>query len=83
MCTHNVNKNNQRYCGKEHAGHKSKSGQPVRPYSTCSTLFLLFVQQTYQNLTRICSFSLVHRIHGWAVPQDNRMVYQMWSNKNI
>ena len=34
----------------EHAGHKSKSGQPVRPYSTSSKLFLLFVQQTCQNI---------------------------------
>ena len=29
-----ANKNNQRYYGIEHAGHKPKSGQPVRPYST-------------------------------------------------
>ena len=47
---HNVNKNNQRYYGIEHGGHQSKSGQPVRPYSTSGTLFLLFVQQTCQTL---------------------------------
>ena len=45
---------------KEHAGHKLNSGQPVRLYSTSSTLFLLFVQQACQNIARICSISLVH-----------------------
>ena len=45
---HNVNKNKQRYYRIEHACNKSKSGQPVRPYSTSGTLFLLFVKQTCQ-----------------------------------
>ena len=21
-------------------------------------------------------------MHGWAIPQDNRMVHQIWSDKN-
>ena len=53
----------------------TKSGQSVRPYSTSVTLFLLFVQQTCHNIARISSMSLVHGVHGWAIPQDNRMVY--------
>ena len=56
---HNVNKNKQRYYRIEHAGHKSKSGQPIRLYSTSGTLFLLFVQQTCQNNARIRSISPV------------------------
>ena len=53
-------KTKQRYYRKEHAGHKSKSGRPVKPFSISGTLFLLFVQQTYQNIARISSISLVH-----------------------
>ena len=54
-----VNKNKQRYYGIEHyADQKSQSGQPVRPYSTSGTLFLLFVQQTCQNIARISSILL-------------------------
>ena len=61
---------------------KSKSGQPVRPYSISGTLFILFVQKTHQNIARISSISLVHCMHGWAIQQDNRMVHQIWSDKN-
>ena len=60
ICVYNVNKNKQKNYRIEHAGHKSKLGQPVRPYSTSGTLFLLFVQQTCQNIARISSISLVH-----------------------
>ena len=75
MCTHNVNKNNQRYFGKEHAGHKSKSGWPVRPFSTCSTLFLLYVPQnvkTFQEYTVFHLFTeymdgLCHKITEWCI----------------
>ena len=69
----------------EHAGHKAKSGQPVRQYSTSGTLFLFFVPQTCQNIARtieISSISLVHWMHGWAIQQNNRMVHQIWSDKN-
>ena len=31
---------------------------------------------------RISSISLVHRMGGWAILQDNRMVYQILSDKN-
>ena len=55
---HTVNKNKQRYYRIEHAGHKSKSGQPVRWYSTSGTLFLLFVQQKCQNIAGISNISL-------------------------
>ena len=79
---HNVNKNKQRYYRIEHACNKSKSGQPVRPYSTSGTLFLFFVKQTCQKNARIRSISLVHRMYGWAIPQDNRIVYQIWNDKN-
>ena len=58
--THNVNKNNKIYNRIEHAGQKSKSGWPVRQYSTSGTLFLLFVEQTCQNIARISSISLVN-----------------------
>ena len=81
MRTHNVNKNKWRYYRIEHAGHKSKSGRPVRPYSTSGTLLLLFVKQTCHNIARISSTSLVHWMHGWAIPQDNRMVHEIWSDK--
>ena len=53
-----------------------ESDWPVRPYSTSSTLFLLFVQQTCQNIARISSMSIL------AIPQDNRMVRVIWSDKN-
>ena len=58
----NVNNDSQRYYRIEHAGHKSKSGLPVRLYSTSGTVFLLFVQQTCQNIARMCSthILLVH-----------------------
>ena len=49
--------------GIEHTGHKSKSGQPVRSYSTYGTLFLLFVEQTCQNIATMIekrSISIVH-----------------------
>ena len=82
MRPHNINKNKQRYYRIEHAGHKSKSGQPVMLYSTSGTLFLLFFQQACQSITRISSISLVHWIHEWAIPQDNRIVQQIWSDKN-
>ena len=39
---------------------QSQSGEPVRPSSTSGTFFLLFVQQTCQNIARISSISLVH-----------------------
>ena len=71
---HNVNENKERYYRIEHAGHKSKSGQPVRPYSTSGTLIDLFFQQTCQNIARINSISLVHWMHGWTIPAVNRMV---------
>ena len=35
---------------KDHAGHKSKSGRSVRPCSTNSTLFLLFVDKPVKTL---------------------------------
>ena len=60
MSKRNVNKNNQTYYRIDHAGHKSKSGQPVRLYLTSGTLFLLFFHQTFQNIARISSISLVH-----------------------
>ena len=55
--------------------HKSKSSQPVRPYSTSDTLFLLFVQQTCQNIARItvfhllteCMDGLFHKITEWGI----------------
>ena len=50
----------QRYYRIEHAGRKSKSGQPVRPYSTSGTLFPLFVQQTCQKIARISCILFVH-----------------------
>ena len=56
-----------------------------RPYSTSGTLYILLVQQTCQNIARtieIISILLVHWMRGWAIPQDNRMVHQMWSDKN-
>ena len=55
-----------------------------RPCFTSGTLFLLFVQQTCQNIPwmiEISSISLVY-LHGLAVPLDNRMVHQIWSDKN-
>ena len=61
ICVHtDVNKNNLGYNGIEYAGDKPKSGWLVRQYSTSRTLFLLFVQQTCQNIARISSISLVH-----------------------
>ena len=60
ICVHAQCKQKQTKILIEHADHKSKSGRPVRPYSTSSTLFLLFVQQKCQNIARICSISLVH-----------------------
>ena len=80
--THNVNKNKQRYYRIKHAGHKSKSGQPVRLYSISGTLLLLFFQQTCQNIAIISSISLVHLMHEWGIPQDNRIVQQIWRDKN-
>ena len=47
----------------EHAGHKSKSGGPVRPYFTSGTLFLLFLQQTCQNITRTIEISCISLVH--------------------
>ena len=41
------------------AGHYSKSGRPVRPYSTSGTLCLLFVQQTCQNIARPIGISSI------------------------
>ena len=79
---HNVNKTKQRYNRIEHAGHKSKSGKPERPHSTSGTLVLLFFQQACQNIARISSILLVHRMHGCAIPQDNRIVQQIRSDKN-
>ena len=58
----------------------NQAGQS-RLYSTSGTIFLFFVQQTCQNIARtieISSISLDR--HGWAVPQDNRMVHLIWSN---
>ena len=64
FCARTMYKNQQRYYIIEHAGHKSKSGQ-VRLYSTSGTLFLLFVQQTCQNVARISSISLVCFTCAW------------------
>ena len=47
-----INKDNQRYYEIEHAGHRSKPGCRVRPYSTSGTLVHLFVQHTCQNIPR-------------------------------
>ena len=63
---HKVNKNNQTYNRIEHAGHKSKSRQQVKPYFTSCTLFLLFVQQTCQNSTE-CMDRLFHKITEWYI----------------
>ena len=60
ICVHAQYKQKQRYYRIDHAGHKFKSGQPVRLYSTSGTLFLLFVQQTCQNIARISSILLDH-----------------------
>ena len=78
-------KQKQRYYRIEHTDHKSKSGQPERPYSTSGTLFLLFVQQISQNIARtfeISSISLVPSMHESAIPEDNRLLHQIWSDKN-
>ena len=44
ICAHVQCKQKQRYSGIEHAGHKAKSGQSARPFSTSGsgTLFVLF-----------------------------------------
>ena len=65
-----VNKNNQRYFGIEHAGHKSKSGLPVH-------YFFCFVQQTCQTIARISSIIHLFTECRWAITQDNRMVHQI------
>ena len=52
ICVHAQCKQKQRYYGIEDAGHKSKSGRPVRLYSTSGTSFLLLFQQTYQNIAK-------------------------------
>ena len=67
LCTHR-RKQKQRYYGIEHAGYKSESGWRVRPYSTSSTLFLLFVQQKCQNTARISTVFTCSLMHGWAIP---------------
>ena len=56
------NKNNQIYYEIKLAGHQSKSGQPG-PYSTSGTLFLLFVQQTCQNIARMVEISSISLVH--------------------
>ena len=48
------------YNGIEHAGNKSKSGGPVRQYSTSGTLFL---QQTCQNIPRMIEISSISLVH--------------------
>ena len=48
-----LHKNNHGYYRIAHAVHKSKSGRPVRPYSTSGTLFLFFVQQTCENIATL------------------------------
>ena len=61
ICLHTQCKQNkQTYYRIKHAGHKSKSGQPVRLYSNTGALFLLFVQQKCKNIARISSILLVH-----------------------
>ena len=61
---HNINKNNQRYYRIEHANHKSKSGRPVRPYSTSGTLFLLLFNKHFKTLQECteCMNGLFHKI---------------------
>ena len=54
----------------------------IRPaskaYSTSSTLFLSFVQQTCQNIARITEIisTGISLVHGWAIKQDNRILQQ-------
>ena len=60
----------------------TNQGWPVMLFSTFGTLFLLFVQQKCQNIAKKCSISLILRMQGWAIPQINRMVHQIRSDKN-
>ena len=45
-------------------------------------IIFLFVQQKCQKIVRISTISFVHWKHGWAIPQDDRMVHQIWGDKN-
>ena len=59
----NVNKNNRRNYGIEHAGNKSISGQPIKTVLHIRYIIYLFVQETYQNIAgtiKISSISLAH-----------------------
>ena len=73
-CT-DVNKNKQRYYGRVHAGHNSKS--------TRKAVFHFWYIISFVCLTKIskhcknkqyftCPLNAMHR---WAIPQDNRMVH--------
>ena len=56
MCARtDVNKNKDI---REHAGHKSKSCQPVRPHFTFGTLFLLLFNQNVKTLQEKTAFHL-------------------------
>ena len=67
---HNVRENKQRYYRIERAGHKSKSGRPVRPYSTSSTFSFVCstnMSKTLQELAVLhlfteCMDGLFHKI---------------------
>ena len=68
ICAHAQCKQiNQRYYRIEHAGHKSKSDWPVRPYSTSGTLFLLFVKGAVSDFVK--SLSLIYLLAKWLVLQ--------------
>ena len=53
ICAHEqmyTKQNKQRfYQGIEHAGHMSKSGWSVRPYSTSGILFMLFIKKNVKD----------------------------------
>ena len=56
VCAHARSK--QKQDGIEHAGYMSRSGWPVRSYSTSGTFFLFFVQQTFKILQQRAVFHL-------------------------
>ena len=53
----------------------------LRSYSTCGTLFLLFVQQACLNIARKSIMSLVHLTDGWAIPQDKNSASNIEGSK--
>ena len=50
-----------------------------------TTLGTYFFQQTCQNIARtikISNISLVHCMHGWAIPPFSRIMHQVLTYKN-